>query len=81
MEPLFAQFASHVLDRAPALLAAAWEACRPYLDARVRVVMRVEVDGPGPVDPVVEVSVGGRIAADGITLDGAPSARVLQVLS
>lgn len=80
MQNILAQFAEHVLAQAPGLLNAAWQALAPHLGAKVRVVIRVEVDGPGALDPVVEVAATGSVDLHGISL-GEPTARVIRTLS
>lgn len=49
---------------------------RPFLHARVRVKVRIEVDGPGNLDPIVDVDGAGFFSVDGFRVDGEPSIKV-----
>lgn len=78
---------SPILDALSKLVAATLErvpevraALAPYLHARVKLTMRVDVelDGPGgPLpDPVVELVQSGVVSVDGLELDGPPRVAV-----
>lgn len=49
---------------------------RPFLKATVRVRLVLEIDGPGKLDPLVEVEGLGTIDVDGVRFHGAPSLKV-----
>lgn len=78
MSPLLealAKLAAATMERVPEIRSA----LAPYLHARVRLTMRVELvtDGPeGPLpDPVVELTQSAVVSVDGLKLDGPPSVR------
>lgn len=71
-----ARIGAAALEKVPEVRAA----LAPYLHARARLTVRVDVetDGPGgPLpDPVVEVQQAATISVDGLRLDGAPTFNV-----
>ena len=58
--------ASRVMARLAAALA-------PMLHARVRIRLLILVDGPGNLDPLIEISASGQVSATGVQVDGDPS--------
>lgn len=78
---LVANLAKHLMEQAPRLLGNAWEAVAPFVQGRVTVTLRVDVDGPANLDPVFEVKTGGYVDATGLHFDGIPQGKVVRYLS